>query len=189
MRCGRVLALCATVCAAILGIDAAPAAQTLLSREEALALAFPGGVATAERIFLTTEQVTRAADRAGLAIPSALVGRYIVTKDGAPIGRAYVDTHVVRTKKETLLVSLDSSGAVRRVDVIAMLEPPEYRAPQAFLGQFAGRRLQEDLRLQRAIRPIAGATLTANAVTDAVRRVLAIDAVLTASGAPQEPAR
>ena len=101
------------------------------------------------------------------------------------MGHAYVDTHVVRTKKETVLVSLDASGAVKRVDVIAMLEPPEYRAPQPFLRQFTGRRLQDDLRLQRAIRPIAGATLTANAVTDAVRRVLAIDAVLSSPAVPK----
>jgi Na+-translocating ferredoxin:NAD+ oxidoreductase RnfG subunit len=164
-------------------------AQALLSREEALAQVFPGATTTSERVFLTADQMKAAADRAGVAIPSALVGRYLATKNGAPVGRAYVDTHVVRTKKETVLIALDAAGTVKRVDVIAMLEPPEYRAPQPFLGQFAGRRLQDDLRLQRAIRPIAGATLTATAVTDAVRRVLAIDAVLTGGSAPQGPSR
>jgi hypothetical protein len=39
------------------------------------------------------------------------------------------------------------------------------------------------VRLHRAIRPIAGATLTAGAVTEAVRRVLAIDEVLGAADA------
>lgn len=175
---------------ALLGSMAARAhAQRLLSRDEALALAFPGASTTVERVFLTAEQMKAAADRAGVAVASALVGRSIAMKDNALVGRAYVDTHVVRTKKETLLVSLDASGAVKRVDVIAMLEPPEYRAPQPFLGQFTGHRLEDDLRLQRSIRPIAGATLTANAVTDAVRRVLAIDAVLSRGGAPKASAR
>jgi hypothetical protein len=73
---------------------------------------------------------------------------------------------------------------VKRVDVIAFLEPPEFQAPAAFLGQFASRRLEGDLQLNRAIRPIAGATLTANAVTDAIRRVLAIDAALKATAVP-----
>ena len=40
--------------------------------------------------------------------------------------------------------------------------------------------------MRRRIRPIAGASLTARAVTDAVRRVLAIDRVLT-SAAQEEP--
>ncbi len=153
-------------------------ATSLLTREEALRLAYPGATFAAERIFLTADQQKRASERAGLAIPSALVGRYTATKDGTRVGRAYVDTHTVRTKKETLLVSLDASGSLKRVDVTAFLEPPEYQAPQPFLNQYAGKALTGDLHLQRAIRPIAGATLTARAVTDAVRRVLAIDAEL-----------
>lgn len=154
-------------------------AAGLLTREEALALAYPGATFSAERVFLTGAQQKQAAEAAGQPVASALVARYVSTKDGTVIGRAYVDTHVIRTKKETLLVSLDEAGSVRRVDVTAFLEPPEYRAPPPFLSQYSGRALTDDLRLQRAIRPIAGATLTANAVTDAVRRVLAIDKILT----------
>jgi Na+-translocating ferredoxin:NAD+ oxidoreductase RnfG subunit len=157
-------------------------ASGLLTREEALALAYPGATFNAERVFLTEAQQKQAAEAAGQPVASALVARYMATKDGKVVGRAYVDTHIVRTKKETLLVSLDEAGTVKRVDVTAFLEPPEYRAPQPFLNQYAGRALTDDLRLQRAIRPIAGATLTANAVTAAVRRVLAIDTILTGRG-------
>jgi electron transport complex protein RnfG len=164
--------------ACVMGACATLLAATLLTREEALALAYPGATFAAERIFLTADQQKRAADAAGVPIASALVGRYIATQDGRIVGRAYIDTHIVRTKKETLLVSLDAAGHVKRVDATAFLEPPEYEAPQAFLNQYGGRALSDDLRLQRAIRPVAGATLTANAVTDAVRRVLAIDGVV-----------
>jgi hypothetical protein len=161
-------------------------AAGLLTREEALALAYPGATFSAERVFLTAAQQQQAAEAAGRPVASALVARYLATKDGKAIGRAYVDTHVIRSKKETLLISLDEAGSVKRVDVTAFLEPPEYRPPSPFLNQYAGRALTDDLRLQRAIRPTAGATLTANAVTDAVRRVLAIDEVLTGrAGVPK----
>lgn len=153
-------------------------AAPLLTREEALALAYPAATFSAERLFLTADQQKRAAAAAGVPIASALVGRYIAKTAGKVVGRAYVDTHTVRTKKETLLISLDAAGSVKRVDITAFLEPPDYQAPQVFLNQYSGRALTDDLRLQRAIRPVAGATLTANAVTDAVRRVLAIDAVV-----------
>jgi hypothetical protein len=159
-------------------IAAGAASAQLLSREEALALAYPGASIKPDRVFLTPEQQKRAADLAGHAVPSALIARYIATRDGAVVGRAYIDTHTVRTKRETLLVSLGDDGTVRRVDATAFLEPSEYQAPKPFLDQYTGRALTDDLRLQRAIRPVAGATLTANAVTQAVRRVLAIDAVL-----------
>ena len=156
----------------------APNAAGLLTREEALAAVYPGAAIKAEQVFLTAEQAKQAAALAGVKITSPLVARYLATKDGASLGRAYVDTHVVRTKKESLLISLDAGGAVKRIDVTAFLEPPEYLAPAPWLNQYRGKPLSDDLRLQRAIRPIAGATLTAAAASQAVRRVLAIDGVL-----------
>jgi hypothetical protein len=173
---GGVRLLMGLVCFALAG--SAAAAGPLLTREEALALAYPGGTFAADRVFLTADQQKRAAAAAGVEIGSALIARYVATIDGQLAGRAYIDTHTVRTKKQTLLISLDAAGRVKRVDVTAFLEPMEYQAPQVFLNQYRERALSEDLRLQRAIRPIAGATLTAVAATDAVRRVLAIDSVL-----------
>ena len=162
----------------LLQAGAAWARNALLTREEALALAFPGASIRPERVFLTPEQQRHAATAGRVEIPTRLVARYLAARDGVAVGRAYVDTHVVRTKRESLLVSLDVHGRVSRIDVVAFLEPEEYQAPSAFLDQYRGKALDEDLRLQRAIRPIAGATLTARAVNDATRRVLAIDRVL-----------
>jgi hypothetical protein len=62
---------------------------------------------------------------------------------------------------------------VRRIDVTAFLEPREYQATDPWMRQYYHRPLDDDLGLQRAIRPIAGATLTALATNAAVRRVLA----------------
>lgn len=157
-----------------------------ISREEALDTAYPGASAEAETLFLTEPQVAEAAALADVDLPSPMVGRFVIRRDGQVVGRAYVDTHLVRTKRESLLIALDASGRVQRIDVTAFLEPAEYRAPAAWLDQFRDGALSDDLELQRRIRPIAGASLTARAVTDAVRRVLAIDRVL-ASAAQEEP--
>lgn len=176
MRTGRVIEMAVLAGALI----AATSAAADITREEALALAFPGATIRAEQVFMTAEQQKRAAQ--GAEPSSALVARYIATKDGQVVGRAYVDTSTVRTKKETLLISLDPAGRVKRIDVTAFLEPAEYRAPEAWLQQYRDRSLTDDLALQRAIRPIAGATLTARAVNGAVRRVMAIDRALQAGG-------
>ena len=151
-----------------------------VTREEALAAVFPDAEVEAERVFLTEDQIHRAAALVGGDPPSALVARYLAREGGAVVGRAYVATHVVRTKRESLLISLDASGVVRRIDVTAFLEPPEYVASERWLDQYADRPLSDDLALGRAIRPIAGGTLTAIAANGAVRRVLAIDHVLEA---------
>ena len=162
----------------LLASSSATAQSGLITREEALAAVFPGAQVEAERVFLTADQTHRAAVLAGGAAPPALVARYVARRGREVVGRAYVDTHVVRTKRESLLISLDSSGRVQRIDVTAFLEPPEYRAPERWLQQYDQRPLGDDLTLQRAIRPIAGASLTAIAANAAVRRVLAIDQVL-----------
>jgi hypothetical protein len=165
----------------VVGLGMSSLAQGL-KREEALAHVYPGADIRAERVFLTRPQVTEVAKRAGTEPASALVARYLAARDGQAVGRAYIDTHTVRTKRESLLIALDARGQVIRVDVTAFLEPSEYRAPGPWLNQYRGRALDDDLAINRAIRPIAGATLTARAANSAVRRVLAIDELLQASG-------
>lgn len=152
----------------------------VITREEALASVFPGAEISSERVFLTRAEQKAAADIARVDVESRLVARYVATQEGRVIGRAYVDTHVVRTKRESLLISLEASGELRRIDVTAFLEPREYIAPERWLTQYHGQRLDDDLALHRAIRPIAGATLTAIATNAAVRRIMAMDQVLEA---------
>ena len=127
---------------------------------------------------MTEAQRAAAEEESGVDVNSLLIARYVATRDGDVVGSAYVDTHVVRTKNESLLVCLDQDGRLKRIEVTAFLEPPEYMATAAWYAQYAGKGLNDDLNLNRAIRPMAGATLTARATTEAVRRVLAIDGVL-----------
>ncbi len=161
--------------------SAVAAQGTLITRDEALAAVYPGASVEAERVFLTREQMEEASQLAHVEVESGLVARYLATRDGVVEGRAYVDTHVVRTKRESLLISLDADGRVRRIDVTAFFEPPDYLASERWLQQYDRRLLNDELALQRAIRSPAGATLTAVAANAAVRRVLAIDRVLEAT--------
>lgn len=164
----------------------APVLQArMITREEAMSAVFPGAQITQSMIFLTDSEVKEASRLAGSAIESALVARYTATKDGKTAGEGYLDTHVVRTKKESLLLMIDSQGKLLRVEVIAFLEPPDYEPQDRWYRQFDGRLLNDDLALSRGIHPVTGATLTARATTDAARRALAIDQVLRKRGAKQ----
>ena len=169
----------------LLGLSLSLTAFSQITREEALGAIYPGAQIRADRIFLTESQRQQARATAGVDVPSSLIARYLAVRDGSVIGRAYVDTHVVRTKRESLLICLDQLGKVKRIEVTAFLEPPEYQAPRAWYDQYNGKSLSDDLRLHRAIRPIAGASLTAQATAEAVRRVMAIDRVLGMEGKNQ----
>jgi hypothetical protein len=161
------------VCATVQG-------KVFLSQEEALRLAFPSGTKVDRRTaFLTQAQQAAAAKLAGTTHPpSALVAYYVGVRDGREIGTAYFDTHIVRTEPETLMILVDPEGAVSRIEVLSFAEPEEYLPRERWYGQFPGRKLDDDLALQRAIRPVAGATLTVRATMESIRRVLAIHQVL-----------
>ena len=158
-------------------------AQNLPTREEVLHSVFPGSEVRSEKLYLTREQVRRASEIAGGSLETRLVARYVATRNGETIGSAYIDTHTVRTKKQSLIICIDPDGRVLRVEATAFLEPPEYLASEPFLEQYEGRALSRELHLNRRIRPIAGATLTVQAVNRAVRRILALDRILTAERA------
>lgn len=164
-----------------------PARSQTISREEALAAAFPGAEVRSESVFLSGDQAARIAELSREEVSGRLFARYVAVVENVVVGRAYVDTHVVRTKRESLLISLEPDGRLRRIDVTAFLEPPEYLAPEAWRAQYKGRPLSDDLRLDGAIRPIAGATLTSRSVNAAVRRIQAMDIVL--EGRDPGPAR
>ena len=172
------LALAFVAGAILLCSSAASAQQTIATRDEALAAVYPGAEIASGRVYLTRDQADRIEELSGEKVPSRIIARYVAEKDGAVVGRSYVDTHVVRTKKESLLISLDAGGAVLRIDVTAFLEPPEYIAQEQWRQQYREKALSRDLQLGRSIRPVAGATLTARAINSAVRRILALDQVV-----------
>lgn len=146
--------------------------------DEVLKLAFPGCEVARRTAFLTPEQVRRAKDLSGAEVPSALVNYYVATRAGQPAGTAYFDTHRVRTLPETLMIVVDPAGRVARIEMVSFREPEDYIPRGIWYEQFRGKALGPDLQLKRGIRPVTGATLTARATTDAVRRVLALHKVI-----------
>lgn len=162
-------------------------AQAQLTRDEGLELAFP----TADRIqrhtaYLTDEERSRAVELAGpgVEVESGVVNYYVATRNGTPLGVAYFDAHLVRTLQEVLMVVVDPRGSVERVETVSFREPPEYMAPEGWLALFHERPLDQELSLKGEIPNLTGATLTAGAVTGAVRRVLALHRVIR----PLQPA-
>ena len=162
----------------LLSAPAFTAGAGLPSSTEALALAFPGAQCQRREHFLTEAQAKLVRELSGLELPGQWVVAYEATKDGKVVGVGLFDTHLVRTLNETALVALSPEGRVLRVEVVAFREPTEYMAKPAWITQFQGKALDQDLKLNRSIRPLSGATLTAHALTDAARRCLALHQVL-----------
>jgi hypothetical protein len=107
---------------------------------------------------------------------------YVGARDGRPLGAAYFDVHRVRTLPEVLMIVVTPDERIERIEVLKFAEPPEYHATPAWIDQFKGRPLSDDLSLKAAIRNMTGASLTSQAVTRAARRVLALHHVIQPFG-------
>ena len=96
----------------------------------------------------------------------------------------YFDSHRVRSQAETLAVVVDARGRVDQVRVLSFDEPEEYLPKPKWFSTFGEKRLSPGLALQSEIPMITGATLSARAATDSVRRILSVHAELGAGDVP-----
>ncbi len=151
-----------------------------MTQEQALASAFPAGVQVKrETFFLTPQQLAAARSESGGDFKGQLVIRYVGVAGEKVAGYAYFDTHRVRTLAETVMVVVNADGKVQKIDVLSFDEPPEYFPKRRWLDQILGRKLDDELSLSRAIRPMSGASLTGRAIVNASRKILALHHVLT----------
>ena len=158
-------------------------AKVYLTQEDAIRLAFPPPQAAERRtLYLDEAQARRAADLSGVAVETRMVPYYVGLSTGQVTGYAYFDTHLVRTLQETVLVRLSSEGRIVAIDIVSFDEPEDYKVTPRWLAQFHDQVPEDPKRLPTGIRSLAGATLSARAITDAARRVLALHRLFVQPG-------
>lgn len=161
-------------------LAALPARATVFhAKDEALELAFPGADRVESQTFILTEAQKAEVEKLARApLESQLWTVYVGWRGTELLGYAVIDSQIMRTLPATFMVVLAPAGEVRRVEVLAFHEPPEYMPTARWNQQFAGRMLDDDLALRAGIQGITGATLSATALTAGVRRILALRKVL-----------
>lgn len=165
--------------AVLVGLAAMPAdGGVILSEKDALARAFPGQEAKRRVLYLRPEQVRAVEKAARSKLPSAVVTVFETWNGAQCTGRAYLDTHVVRTMPETVLTVLEPDGRLRMALVLAFHEPSDYLPRDRWLETLKGRALDDEMWPGRGVRRVTGATLSAQAMTEAVRRAMALDALV-----------
>ena len=91
------------------------------------------------------------------------------------LGWFIVDEVIGRTELITYALALDTTGAVKSIDILAYREShgDAIRLP-VWRAQFTGKRASDPVQLNTDIRNVSGATLSCRHVTEGVRRLLLV---------------
>ncbi len=158
-------------------------AQVFKTQQKALQEAFPNSDSIERKtLFLTDEQVNQIQRLAKAKLESKIVTFYVGEKADSITGYAFFETNIVRTKPETFMVVSDKKARVKYVEVLAFYEPLDYLPTSNWFALFADKILSDKLWPKRDIHNITGATLSVQAITRGVRKMLAIYEVAIAKG-------
>jgi len=147
-------------------------ARVLLRIEDALGRFYPSCKIKEENIFLTSDQIKNAEITSGLKIDSRLLNRKIAV---CPEGEKYIylDTHIVRTQREVLMIVLGKE-ALERVELMSFYEPDEYIPGKKWYELFSGIKKSTPIQMGANIPHISGASLTSRATVSAVKKIVAL---------------
>ena len=166
--------------AAALLLASAAQSDVFASANDAVASAFPGARVEKRTLLLSDTQTQAVEQRAKSKLESRIATLYTAWQGDRVVGYAFIDVHQVRTLPEALLVAISPEGRVLQTRMLAFHEPKDYMPPARWLKQFEQRALTPDLSVGGTVHGIAGATLSTRAVTNSVRRALALYEVFVA---------
>lgn len=169
----------------LLALAGVARAQPAAGDEAAVRAMFPGADALeAHEVVLTDALVQRIEKLARARVPDRRVTFYAVRRGGSAAGWAVIHSHVVRTKRETLAIAFEPDGRIRKIRVLAFLEPEEYRPSDRWLAQLEGKGPRDPLRVGDDLVNVTGSTLSSRGVAEQSRWLLQAlqAAVLDAGG-------
>ena len=162
--------------ALILGWGDEARATVYLTREEATRLAFgPSATVSEERRVLSPHLRTTIERRLGRPIPEEAFTFYVGRSAEVVQGYGVVLEELGKHEPITFFVAITPDGHVKDVLVLEYRESRGGEVRQkGFLKQYIGKTSQDPMELDQDITPITGATISARAISDGVKKALTV---------------
>jgi Na+-transporting NADH:ubiquinone oxidoreductase subunit NqrC len=155
--------------AIVLSVGVAHAEQ-YMSVAEAQAVMFPGQRLTAEDVTLTPDQVRAIEKVSGIRVRVKSVRAWRAANGGV----LFLDQVIGKHEYITWALAVNGDGTVRDIEILDYRETYGAEIRNAnWRAQFVGKTHGAELKLNRDIKNISGATLSCRHVTDGVKRLLA----------------
>jgi Na+-translocating ferredoxin:NAD+ oxidoreductase RnfG subunit len=174
MRTAYSMLLCGVI---IVSATAMPAmAVRYLTKEEALRVALPKAqTVRAEQIQLTPDQRQRVHNKVDQPLDDDTLIFHVGKRNDQIDGYAYITDKKGRHRPITFVVGLKPDCSVREVAIMIYREPRGYEVKEKrFLRQYHNKTIDDSIEVNRDIKNISGATISAHSVSAGVREAVAI---------------
>ena len=149
--------------------------KLLIPLKEALDSSFPDATSVKKiTIILDDEQSEKIEQLSKSELDSKIHIFYEFRNESDVLGYGVIDTHVLRTKSETVLYLMDDRGNLINSEILAFFEPAEYMPPAKWLNLYDNKNINDEFRIGKKIPNITGATITAHEFSRNTRKILAI---------------
>jgi Na+-translocating ferredoxin:NAD+ oxidoreductase RnfG subunit len=174
MRTAYSMLLCGVI---IVSATAMPAmAVRYLTKEEALRVALPKAqTIRTEQVQLTPDQRQRVRHKVDQPVDDDTFIFHVGTRNNQINGYAYITDKKGRHRPITFVVGLKLDCSVQEVAIMIFREPRGYEVKEKrFLRQYHNKTIDDPIEVQRDIKNISGATISAHSVSAGVREAVAI---------------
>ena len=103
---------------------------------------------------------------------------YIISNHQVIQAVAIIDTHTLRSRRQSLLVTIDSQGRILNLDILDFHEPARFKAPKRWLDLFTNQTVSNFLVPGKDLPAISGATITSQKTSNAIRKSLHLFKIL-----------
>jgi Na+-translocating ferredoxin:NAD+ oxidoreductase RnfG subunit len=152
-----------------------------LTAEQARLLLFPSATNFQEQVVLLSSTQLAAVAKIGNVNARSASWKLITAanKDGKLLGYVVVDNVIGKFELITYAVGVNVDGVVQGIEILSYRESHGYEVRLPFWRkQFVGKTIAQPIKISDDIAVISGATMSCNSLTDGVRRIVAMLAVL-----------
>ena len=147
-----------------------------LTKEEALRVVMPKAqTVRAEQVQLTSDQRQRVRNKVDQPIDDDTFIFHVGKRNNQIDGYAYITDKKGRHRPITFVVGLKPDCSVQDVAIMIYREPRGYEVKaKRFLRQYHNKTIDDPIEVNRDIKNISGATISAHSVSAGVREAVAI---------------
>ncbi len=130
-----------------------------------------------KKLYLSQKNVDKLSERSESKFTNRIFSYYEASKNGKRVYTAYLITHRLRTRTQTLFIVFKANGEMKSAEVIAFYEPEEYIMTQPWLKQFNNKKVN-NMPTQNEVIRVSNSTISYNETTKAIRRIANVNSFI-----------